>query len=157
MDGDLLPIISPVDRINLSIRRGSLNPMERKEIESHVMHTYCFVSKIPWPPEYKNIPEIALRHHEKMDGTGYPDGLRGRESTLLQSRIMAIADIYDALTAGDRPYKKAVPLERVLGILKEEAGKGVLDRDLVQLFIDKKVYERADMQSYENGLKESAC
>lgn len=156
MDGDRLPIISQADKINLSIRRGSLNPMERKEIESHVTHTYCFVSKIPWPPEYRNIPEIALRHHEKMDGTGYPDGLRGRESTLLQSRIMAIADIFDALTAGDRPYKQAVPLERVLGILEDEAAQGVLDRDLVRLFIGRKIYEMAGTHMYGNGLKENA-
>lgn len=140
--GDKLLVISPFDILNLSIRRGSLNPMERKEIESHVLHTYSFVSKIPWPPEYRNIPEIALRHHEKLDGTGYPDGLSGRESTLLQSRIMAIADIYDALVASDRPYKKALPREKVLAILKEEADRWVLDRDLVDLFIDKKIYEK---------------
>lgn len=157
MEGDLLPIISQTDRLNLSIMKGSLNPIERKEIESHVTHTYRFVSKIPWPPEYKNIPEIALRHHEKLDGTGYPGGLSGRESTLLQSRIMAIADVYDALTAGDRPYKKAVPLERVLGILREEAVKGMLDRDLVELFIEKKIYERSEMKSSDKGLKENVC
>ncbi|MBN1497556.1 MAG: HD domain-containing protein [Spirochaetes bacterium] len=157
MEGDLLPIISQADRLNLLIMRGSLNPIERKEIESHVTHTYRFVSKIPWPPEYKNIPEIALRHHEKLDGTGYPDGLSGRESTLLQSRIMAIADVYDALTAGDRPYKKAVPLERVLGILREEAVKGMLDRDLVELFIEKKIYKRPEMKSSDKGLKENVC
>ena len=105
------------------------NPVERNEIESHVTETYKFVSKIPWPPEYKNIPEIALRHHEKLDGTGYPDGLKGRDSISLQSRIMAIADIYDALTAKDRPYKKSVPLDRVLCILKEEAANSKVDPD----------------------------
>jgi len=150
MDGDRICIISPIDKLNLSIRRGSLNPVERKEIESHVNHTYDFVSKIPWPPEYKNIPEIALRHHEKLDGTGYPGGLKGRESTLLQSRIMAIADIFDALAAGDRPYKEAVPLEHILSILKEEADKGVLDSDLVNLFIDRRIYERINKDSFKN-------
>ncbi|MBN2158902.1 MAG: GAF domain-containing protein [Spirochaetes bacterium] len=155
VEGDRLCVISPADIMNLSIRRGSLNPMERKEIESHVTHTYCFVSKIPWPPEYKNIPEIALRHHEKLDGTGYPDGLKGRESTLIQSRIMAIADIYDALSASDRPYKKAVPLERVLKIMQEEAEKGILDADLVDLFIRNRIYEKISRDSFrEYSLEE---
>ncbi len=152
--GDKLLVISPFDILNLSIRRGSLNEMERKEIESHVLHTYSFVSKIPWPPEYRNIPEIALRHHEKLDGTGYPDGLSGRESTLLQSRIMAIADIYDALVAHDRPYKKALPRDRVLGILREEAEKWVLDRDLVDLFINKKVYDKINTDAFKRYMED---
>lgn len=140
--GHKLDILTDLDKTNLSIKRGSLNDQERIEIESHVIETYKFVSKIPWPPEYKNIPEIALRHHEKLDGTGYPDRLTGRESTSLQSRMMAIADIYDALTAQDRPYKKSVPLEKVLVILKEEADRNKLDPDLVSLFISDRVYER---------------
>ncbi len=140
--GHKLDILTDLDKTNLRIKRGSLNDQERIEIESHVIETYKFVSKIPWPPEYKNIPEIALRHHEKLDGTGYPDRLEGRESTSLQSRMMAIADIYDALTAQDRPYKKSVPLEKVLVILKEEADRNKLDPDLVSLFISDKVYER---------------
>jgi HD-GYP domain-containing protein (c-di-GMP phosphodiesterase class II) len=112
VDGGDMNVITDSDRMNLIIRRGSLNPLERKEIESHVVHTYSFVSKIPWPPEYRNIPEIALRHHEKIDGSGYPDGLKGRESTMIQARIMAIADIFDALASPDRPYKKACPWTR---------------------------------------------
>lgn len=156
VDGGKVCVLSPQDQVNLSIRRGSLNPMERKEIESHVTHTYYFVSKIPWPPEYRNIPEIALRHHEKLDGSGYPDGLQGRESTLIQSRIMAIADIFDALAAGDRPYKKAVPLERTLKILREEADRGVLDPDLVTLFIDNKIYEMARRDRGEAVAEEHA-
>lgn len=154
VDGDRLLVISPYDILNLSIRRGSLNPMERKVIESHVLHTHSFVSRIPWPPEYRSIPEIALRHHEKLDGTGYPDGLSGRESTLIQSRIMAIADIYDALVASDRPYKKALPRERVLAILKEEAEKWVLDRDLVELFINKKIYERINSEAFKRFMED---
>jgi HD-GYP domain-containing protein (c-di-GMP phosphodiesterase class II) len=145
LDNNKVSVFNDKDRINLVIPRGSLNPGEREEIESHVVHTYNFVSKIPWPPEYAHIPEIALRHHEKLDGTGYPDHLKGRESTTIQSRIMAMADVYDALAAKDRPYKKAVPLDRVLSILEEEAEKGKLDPDLVRLFIDKKIYEQIDM------------
>ncbi len=140
--GHKVNILTDNDMTNLMIRRGSLNSEERLEIESHVIETYKFVSKIPWPPEYRRIPEIAMRHHEKLDGTGYPDGLKGKESTSLQSRIMAIADIYDALTAQDRPYKKSVPINTVIKILKEEAENSKLDSDLVNLFIESRLYEK---------------
>jgi len=142
ISGRNIEVLTEQDKMNLKITRGSLNPVERKEIESHVIETYKFVSKIPWPPEYKNIPEIALRHHEMLDGSGYPDGLKGRESTSLQARMMSIADIFDALTAQDRPYKKSVPLEKVLQILQEEAEKNKLDPDLVNLFINDKIYTK---------------
>lgn len=138
--GGTIDILTLTDRTNLMIKRGSLNDEERSEIESHVIETYKFVSKIPWPPEYRRIPEIALRHHEKIDGTGYPDRLVGREATSLQSRMMSIADIFDALVAQDRPYKKSVPLDRVVKILKEEADANKLDPDLVDLFLEKKIY-----------------
>jgi len=138
--GGKIDILTLSDRTNLMIKRGSLNNEERSEIESHVIETYKFVSKIPWPPEYRRIPEIALRHHEKLDGTGYPDKLKGRDATSLQSRMMSIADIFDALVAQDRPYKKSVPIDRVISILQEEAGANKLDPDLVNLFIDKKIY-----------------
>ena len=138
--GGRIDILTLSDRTNLMIKRGSLNDEERCEIESHVIETYKFVSKIPWPPEYRRIPEIALRHHEKLDGTGYPDKLKGRDATSLQSRMMSIADIFDALVAQDRPYKKSVPIDRVIKILKEEAGANKLDPDLVDLFIDKQIY-----------------
>ncbi|HPS86887.1 MAG TPA: HD domain-containing phosphohydrolase [Spirochaetota bacterium] len=140
--GHKVDILTENDKINLMIKRGSLNNDERLEIESHVIETYKFVSKIPWPPEYRRIPEIAMRHHEKLDGTGYPDGLKGKDSTSLQSRMMAIADIYDALTAQDRPYKKSVPIDKVIKILKEEADNNKLDSDLVDLFIESKLYEK---------------
>ena len=109
-------------------------------------HTYAFVSKIPWPDEYRNIPEITRRHHEKLDGSGYPEGIRGKSSIPLQSRIIVIADIFDALMASDRPYKKSLPLKKVLNILSEEAEQGKLDGDLVSLFIESKVWEVCDYQ-----------
>lgn len=143
-DGIEMKVITDNDKENLIIRKGSLNREERKEIETHVMHTYNFVKKIPWPDGYKNIPLIALDHHEKINGSGYPKGLKGRESTMLQSRIMAIADIFDALASPDRPYKAAVPMNRIIGILQEEAGNGVLDPDLVRVFIDKQIYKVLD-------------
>lgn len=151
LEGNRVEIITERDSMSLSVPRGSLNPAERREIESHVMHTYNFVSKIPWPPEFRNIPEIALGHHEKIDGSGYPRGLSGRDSMAIQSRIMAIADIYDALSAADRPYKKAVPLDKVLRILAEEAEKNKIDRDLVDIFIQKKIYEKVDRNSFRNN------
>ncbi|TAL30141.1 MAG: GAF domain-containing protein [Spirochaetes bacterium] len=141
-DGSPLPILSDHEKTNLSIRRGSLNPDERKEIESHVTHTYNFVSRIPWPPEYRNIPEIAAKHHEMLDGTGYPSGLKGADSIPLQARIMAIADIYDALSATDRPYKKAVPLEKTLSIMQADATRNKLDAALVELMIRYHIYEK---------------
>ncbi len=134
LDGNSLMILSPKERENLSIKRGSLNNEERKEIESHVLHTYNFVSKIPWPTEFKNIPKIAIMHHEKIDGTGYPYGIKGADIPI-QARMMAVADIYDALTASDRPYKKAMTHERAMQILEMEANANKIDKELFDMFI----------------------
>jgi HD-GYP domain-containing protein (c-di-GMP phosphodiesterase class II) len=142
LDEQKMTIFDNMERMNLSIRKGSLNPREREEIESHVIRSYSFVSKIPWPPEFKNIPEITQKHHEKLDGTGYPNRLKGKENIPVQARMIVIADIYDALTATDRPYKKAVPVEKTLMILTLEAEKEKIDRDLVELIKKHKIYER---------------
>ncbi len=123
----------------LSITRGSLSEEERREIESHVVHTYSFLKKIPWTKELKSVPEIAYAHHEKLDGSGYPLKLTGDEIPV-QSKMMAIADIYDALTAWDRPYKKAMPADKALSILEYEVKDGHLDRELFRLFLDAKIY-----------------
>ncbi|MCL2154474.1 MAG: GAF domain-containing protein [Leptospirales bacterium] len=139
--GRKMDILTESDKTNLKIRRGSINSEERLEIESHVLETYKFVSKIPWPPEYRKIPEIAMHHHEKLDGTGYPDKLEGKDSMPIQSRIMAIADIYDALTAKDRPYKDSVSLDKVKKILKEEAANNKIDSDIVDLFFETELYK----------------
>jgi len=124
----------------LSIARGSLSLAERKEIESHVTHTYNFLKKIPWTKELKGIPYIAYAHHEKLDGSGYPRGLVAQEIPI-QSKMMIIADIYDALTAWDRPYKRAVPQEKALQILQWEAEEGKIDADLFKIFLEAKLYE----------------
>jgi HD-GYP domain-containing protein (c-di-GMP phosphodiesterase class II) len=124
----------------LSIPKGSLSEAERHEIESHVNHTHNFLKRIPWTEELKAIPEIAYGHHEKLDGSGYPQGLKG-ESIPIQSRMMTIADIFDALTAWDRPYKKALPVDRALQILEYERKDGKIDADLFQLFIDAEIYK----------------
>lgn len=138
-EGDLVPLLTEEEAENLSIARGSLNEKERRVIESHVERTYDFVEMIPWPVEYRRIPEIARDHHEKLDGTGYPRRIRGEEISL-ESRIMAVADIFDALSASDRPYKRAVPLEKVLAILREEAAAGKVDADVVDIWIEHEVW-----------------
>lgn len=141
LEGQSQPYLTPNELQALSIRRGSLSEQERREIESHVTHTFRFLSQIPWTGEYRRIPEIAYAHHEKLDGSGYPRRLSSEEIPL-QSKMMTISDIYDALVAWDRPYKKAVPVTRALDILHEEAGSGKVDQELLVLFVESKVWEK---------------
>ncbi|MEA2657043.1 MAG: hypothetical protein QOI23_2408 [Chloroflexota bacterium] len=140
MAGKPHPMLDPQEFRFLSIRKGTLDPQERLEMESHVTHSFHFLSKIPWTPLMRGVPEIAYGHHEKLDGTGYPRGLTGEEIPI-QARMMTISDIYDALTAQDRPYKRAVPAAKALDILKSEASEGKLDTDLLDVFIAKRVFE----------------
>jgi hypothetical protein len=142
MDGATEPFLSPDEMRFLTIRKGSLDDAERHEIESHVSHTFQFLQRIPWTRELQQIPLIAYGHHEKMDGRGYPRRITG-EAIPIQSRMMTISDIYDALTAQDRPYKRAVSLDRALDILGHEVQAGQLDAALFQLFIDGKVFQRS--------------
>ena len=109
----------------------------------HVVHTYDFLSRIPWGKNFCNVPDIAGAHHEKLNGTGYPRGWT-TEQIPLASKIMTIADIYDALTARDRPYKKAVPRERALAILGFEVKDGNIDGDLVKAFTDAEVFREVE-------------
>ena len=134
-------LLEPEEVAVLSIRKGSLSEDERLQIESHVTHTFNFLKQIPWIPELKNVPDIAYGHHEKLNGRGYPRGITG-ELIPIQSKVMTVSDIFDALSAADRPYKKAVPVEKALDILQLEAGDGLLDRNLVLLFIEAKVWEK---------------
>jgi hypothetical protein len=129
----------------LSIKRGSLDEKERKEIESHVLHTYEFLHNIPWTSTLKKLPIIARGHHERIDGTGYPDGISSGKLSL-RSRIMAVADVYDALTASDRPYKRALSPETAIRIINEEADSNHLDKDVVDIFIKKKIYKIGDTE-----------
>src|SRR5574341_118181 len=150
--GNRQRVITPEEAAILTIPRGSLTPDEILQIQSHVVHTYQFLAQIPWTKEFRRIPEIARSHHEKLDGTGYPYGFKS-DDIPLQSRIMTIADIYDALTAGDRPYKHAVPAAAALDILNDERRAGRIDSVLLDLFIEAKVYERtgADLTPREEG------
>lgn len=138
-DDSLIGLLSESEFCALAIRRGSLTQDERAEIERHVVHTRDFLKLIPWTPALQRIPEIAAAHHEKLDGSGYPKGLAG-DQIPCGSRIMTICDIYDALTASDRPYKPAVPVEHALDILQAEVKSGLLDGDLVKVFIDSRCY-----------------
>ncbi len=134
-------LLNDADFLSLSTSKGSLTDKERRKIQSHVVHTQKFLERIPWTDELAAIPAIAGAHHEKLDGTGYPLGLQSHDIPL-PSKIMAIADIFDALTATDRPYKKSVGLELSLDILSQEAKSGKLDQDILQTFIQSKVYQR---------------
>ncbi|NDD03597.1 MAG: GAF domain-containing protein [Proteobacteria bacterium] len=144
-DGTQVSLLTEEEYLALSVQQGSLTDSEREEIESHVRHTYQFLKNIPWTRDFKNLTEIAYCHHEKLDGTGYPRGLTSHEIPL-QSKIMTIADIFDALTAADRWYKEAVPIERALEILGQEVKEGKLDPVLSEIFIEKKIYSTAVLQ-----------
>ncbi|HYR49947.1 MAG TPA: HD domain-containing phosphohydrolase, partial [Candidatus Eisenbacteria bacterium] len=139
MSGQPHPMLDPQEFRFLSIRKGTLDPQERLEMESHVTHSFHFLTKIPWTPVMRGIPEIAYGHHEKLDGSGYPRRLSG-DQIPVQARMMTISDIFDALTAQDRPYKRAVPVRTALDILHAEAEDGKLDKDLLDVFVAKKIY-----------------
>ena len=134
-------LLDPDEIRLLSIRKGSLDEHERRQIEEHVVHTFNFLQQIPWTNEISQIPEIARLHHEKLNGSGYPYKLLASEIPL-QSRMMTISDIFDALAAADRPYKKAVSVERALEILDLAVEDGELDQDLLDLFKSARVYDR---------------
>jgi HD-GYP domain-containing protein (c-di-GMP phosphodiesterase class II) len=135
-------ILTPDEILKLSLPKGTLTEAERKEIESHVTHTYHFLRQIAWTEDLGSVPDIAFSHHEKMDGSGYPRGLM-TEHIPLQSKLMAIADIYDALTSMDRPYKPAVQPERAIDILFMEGRSGKLDLDLLKIFVEAEVWRSA--------------
>ncbi|APR84128.1 GAF domain protein [Minicystis rosea] len=137
--GNLQPLLTSSEIASLSIARGSLTSSEIDEIRSHVSHTYTFLSQIPWGKQFRRVAVIAGSHHERLNGTGYPNRLRAEEIPL-QSKMMAVSDIFDALTASDRPYKKAVPLEKALDILGFEVRDNHIDGDLVRIFIEAKVW-----------------
>ncbi|MEZ5558835.1 MAG: HD domain-containing phosphohydrolase [Pseudomonadales bacterium] len=142
VDGTHTGLIDHPDLLALSVPKGSLTPDERRVIEAHVQHTREFLAVLPWPPELARVPEIAGAHHEKLDGSGYPLGLAG-DQIPLAARVMTVCDIYDALTAMDRPYKSALPAEAALNVLHDEVSRGLLDADLVAVFVDSGLYKAA--------------
>jgi HD-GYP domain-containing protein (c-di-GMP phosphodiesterase class II) len=140
-DGSVRPYLSEEELHFLSIPRGNLDESERRQIESHVILGYDFLLAIPWTQELSRIHEIVRAHHEKLNGGGYPDGVSG-DAVPLETRIMTVCDIFDALTASDRPYKRALPVDQALAILRSEAREGALDADIVDLFCRSGVYRR---------------
>lgn len=140
-DGQEIPYLTADELHFLSIQKGSLDEGERKQIESHVVHSYDFLINIPWTEDLSRIAEIVRGHHEKLNGTGYPDGVT-KEHLCLETRIMTVCDIFDALTASDRPYKKAMPVEKALQILRWEAEEGALEPDIVEFFAESGVYNK---------------
>jgi HD-GYP domain-containing protein (c-di-GMP phosphodiesterase class II) len=141
--GHAQPLLSPEEVISLQVTKGSLHDREIEEIRSHVVHTRNFLSKIPWGKNFDRIPEIAGNHHERLNGKGYPEG-RKADAIPATSKIMTIADIYDALTARDRPYKKAMPVQRALDILGFEVKDGHIDAELVRIFTSAEVFKKVE-------------
>jgi HD-GYP domain-containing protein (c-di-GMP phosphodiesterase class II) len=137
------PILTPEEVRYLSIPKGSLSADERSQIESHVVHSFNFLLQIPWTKQIREIPRIVRAHHEKLNGTGYPYKLRADEIPV-QAKIMTICDIFDALSASDRPYKKAVAADRALDILEMSVKDQELDPELYRLFLEAKIFHLAD-------------
>ena len=136
-----VPYVTPEELHFLSIPKGSLDPDERLQIESHVTHTYNFLMQIPWTSNLAQVADIAHGHHEKLDGTGYPRGIQASQIAI-ETRMMTVSDIFDALTASDRPYKKALPAQRAIEILDMEAKAGMLDRAVVELVLASDVHQK---------------
>nr|WP_295941983.1 HD family phosphohydrolase [uncultured Acidovorax sp.] len=135
---------------NLTIRSGTLNQAERDTINYHIVATIKMLETLPWPRHLQNVPEYAGGHHERMDGKGYPRGLT-REQMSLQARMMGIADIFEALTAADRPYKSGMTLSQALAIMCRMRDNGHIDPDLFEVFVRERVYLRYGEQFLEAG------
>jgi len=138
--GEEVPFLSEEEWESLSVRKGNLTPKEREIINSHSISSQRILSKIPWTHELEKRPLIAAHHHEKLDGTGYPDGLYNQDMRL-EDKILTVVDIYDAIVAQDRPYKPAMPPSKAIEILKAEARIGHVDDAVVNFFIEKEVYK----------------
>ena len=143
LDATVMPWLNDDEVRYLSIRKGSLDDAERSEIESHVTHTYGFLRNIPWTKELQGIPDIAHGHHEKLNGTGYPRRVSG-DQIPIQARMMTISDIFDALTASDRPYKRALPIAKAIDIIADEVTRGQLDGELFKVFVEAKAFEHKE-------------
>jgi HD-GYP domain-containing protein (c-di-GMP phosphodiesterase class II) len=138
--GEVRAYLSEEEVHHLSLPSGNLTGKEFQEVRGHVLQTLNIINKIPFTNDLERIPVIAAAHHEKLDGSGYPLGLTASDITI-QARILGIADVYDALTASDRPYRGAMPVQEALQHLIKEVEEGKLDRNLVDLFVRKKLYE----------------
>jgi hypothetical protein len=139
VEGKPANFLSEDELENLTIPAGTLTQAERETINYHIVATIKMLEQLPWPKHLKNVPEYAGGHHERMDGKGYPKGLT-REQMSVQARVMGIADIFEALTARDRPYKRGKTLSESLEILGKFKLNGHIDPDLFDIFVRQKVY-----------------
>jgi HD-GYP domain-containing protein (c-di-GMP phosphodiesterase class II) len=139
--GAVVPFLTADELENLSIRGGTLTQHERSTINHHIVATIKMLEQLPWPRHLKRVPEYAGGHHERMDGKGYPKGLK-REDMSVQARMMGIADIFEALTAADRPYKKGMKLSQAISIMQKFKETGHIDPDLFDVFMQQGVYLR---------------
>jgi HD-GYP domain-containing protein (c-di-GMP phosphodiesterase class II) len=139
-DGELQPVLEDREYRNLSVKRGNLTDDERNMIESHAKASFEILRDIDWTTELGDVPTLAASHHERLDGSGYPWG-RTKDELSLIARILAVVDVYEALTARDRPYRSAMDHEQARDILLEEADAGNLDARLIELFLDEHCYE----------------
>ena len=141
MNGRKVPYLTDDEMANLSISKGTLTKNERKIINCHAFVTQKILSKLPWPKKLAKIPAIAGAHHEKLDGSGYPLSLKA-EDLNIQARILAVADIFEALSAQDRPYKKPMTLSQTIFVLKKMGNLNEIDKDIVHLFITTDIHKQ---------------
>ena len=141
LKGKKINFLDKTDIRNLQIPKGTLLPEEREIINDHIVITIDMLEKLPYPKNLRNVPEFAGGHHEKLDGTGYPKGLKEEEMST-QAKIMAIADIYEALTAEDRPYKDGKKLSQAMRIMGYMKNDYHIDKDLFEIFIKSGVYKQ---------------
>ena len=137
INGETVKVLNEEELSFLNIKSGTLNTEERADMERHVLYSYELLKIIDWPYDLRNVPVIASSHHEKLDGTGYPHG-KSSETLGIIERVLAVADVFDALTAKDRPYKKAIPPEIALNIIKKEVDTGKLDPEIFQLLVEER-------------------
>jgi len=139
-DGAEIPLLTDDEAAGLQVSRGTLTPREREVMRNHIVASIKMLESLPFPLHLRNVPEFAGAHHERMDGRGYPRGLK-RDQMSIPARILAIADIFEALTAASRPYKKALPVARALDVLEQMKDDNHIDPDLFDVFVREKVYE----------------
>ena len=139
-DGEEIPLLKEEELLALSIRRGTLTPDERSIVQSHVVRTREMIGQMGFSGEYENVSSWAGGHHELLDGSGYPLGLKGEEIPW-ETRLLTILDVYDSLTADDRPYKPAMPPEKAFRILGEMSGQGKLDGELLKSFYESNAWK----------------
>lgn len=152
--GEAQPLLSENEAYNLSTRRGTITPEERQIMNDHMVHTVNMLESMPWPKHLQRVPEYACGHHEKMDGTGYPKGLLAATMSI-PARMMAIADVFEALTAVDRPYKKPKKLSEAMRIIGQFKKTNHLDPDIVDFFVTSKTYRKfAEMFLDESQIDE---